>query len=255
MKRDKSSVLIDFGDWDITKRELGFSVTIIAIMLIIGFLISNNINNSITDKNLKYEQAIHIKDSGVFKHGMDTDVGNAFVHGKLKSVDTVTYKEIKGNYAYIQKVREEYTRHTRTVTYTTGTGKNKRTHTKTEVYYTWDEVSSDSKKCKEIKFCGVKFDSNKIKFPASKHIDTIKKNSEVRYQYYGVKLNHKGTIYADLRNGTIPSKTKFYDGMSIDETLESLESDGSLFVFWIAWIILIIALVVGFYYLDNRWLE
>lgn len=252
MKRDKSSVLIDFGDWDITKRELGFSATIIAIMLIIGFLISNSIGNNITDKTLKYEQAIHITDTGVFKHGMNTDVGDAFVYGKLKSVDTVTYKEIKGEYAYIQKVREEYTRHTRTVTEEDEDGNEVE---KEEVYYTWDEVSSDSKKCKKIKFCGVKFDSSKIKFPASKHIDTIEKSEEVRYQYYGVKLNHKGTIYADLRNGTIPNETKFYEGMSIDETLEHLEADGSLVLFWIAWIILIIALVIGFYYIDNRWLE
>lgn len=43
--------------------------------------------------------------------------------------------------------------------------------------------------------------------------------------------------------------------MTIDETVEHLESGGAEIIFWIFWILLIIACVVGFYYFENEWLE
>jgi hypothetical protein len=44
--------------------------------------------------------------------------------------------------------------------------------------------------------------------------------------------------------------------MNIEETHKYLETGiGWLIVFWFFWIILIVGCVVGFYYLDNRWLE
>ena len=49
---------------------------------------------------------------------MRTDIGNAFVYGELKAVDTVSYDEIEGDFSYIKKVKEKYTKHTRIVTKT-----------------------------------------------------------------------------------------------------------------------------------------
>lgn len=43
--------------------------------------------------------------------------------------------------------------------------------------------------------------------------------------------------------------------MTINETVDRLESDFTLWLFWIVWIILIGVCVYGFYYLDNEWLE
>lgn len=44
---------------------------------------------------------------------------------------------------------------------------------------------------------------------------------------------------------------------TIDETAEHLQTNGTvaLVLFWFAWTILIAAAVIGFVYLDNRWLE
>lgn len=39
----------------------------------------------------------------MFQYGKDTNVGNAFVYGDLKAVDTVTYPEIGGEYMYVEK--------------------------------------------------------------------------------------------------------------------------------------------------------
>lgn len=81
---------------EITKREILASVSIVAIMLFVGILISQKISEYQTDKNEIYNKAVKIESSDLFQHGLDTDVGNAFVYGELKAVDTVTYPEISG---------------------------------------------------------------------------------------------------------------------------------------------------------------
>lgn len=240
------------SDFKITKREIIMSISIIAIMLLIGVLISSKISESYMDKNEIYNKAIKTENQETFKYGMRTNVGNAFVYGDLKAVDTVSYPEIEGEYMYIKKIKEKYTKHTRTVTYTDSNGKRK---TKKETYWTWDEVNRESKKCKEISFCGITFDVGKIDIPGTNYIDTIKESSRIRYKYYGTDTEFKGTIFTKLENNTISDNTGFHNDKTIEETVKSLESGGGLIVFWIFWILLICGCVYGFYYIDNRWLE
>ena len=83
----------DFGDFEITKREILASISIIAIMLLIGVLIAGKISEYELDQNEKYNKAIKIDTQELFEYGMRTNVGNAFVYGDLKAVDTVTYPE------------------------------------------------------------------------------------------------------------------------------------------------------------------
>ncbi len=110
----------------ITKREIIASITIIALMLTLGFIISGKITDSQEDANEKYNKALKITDSELFVYGMSTNVGNAFVYGTLQAVDPVSYPDVKGNYLYIKKVKEKYTKHYRTETYYTGTGKDRK---------------------------------------------------------------------------------------------------------------------------------
>ena len=77
----------------------------------------------------------------------------------------------------------------------------------------------------------------------------------MRYKYYGTETKFTGTIFTDLRNNTISDDTNFYNNMTIIETVEHLENGGAEIIFWIFWVILIIACVVGFYYFENKWLE
>lgn len=242
----------DFGDFEITKREILASVSIIAVMLLIGVLISSKISERQLDANEVYNKAVKIDNTDLFRYGMDTNVGNAFVYGDLVAVDTVAYSEIDGEYIYIEKVKEKYTKHTRTVTYKDSKGK---THKKKETYWTWDRVGSEDKKCQEISFCGIVFSRNKIDLPSANYIDTIKESSHIRYKYYGIGTKYTGTIFADLRNQTISENTKFYVDKNIEETVERLEAGGGVIIFWIVWIALIGGCVFGFYYLDNKWLE
>lgn len=237
----------DFGDFEITKREILASISIIAVMLLIGVLISSKISEHQLDANEIYNKAVKIDNTDLFQYGMDTNVGNAFVYGDLAAVDTVAYPEIGGEYMYIKKVKEKYTRHTKRVK----SGKRYRT----KVYWTWDRVGSEDKKCKEISFCGIIFSSNKIDLPSTDYIDTIKESSHIRYKYYGVGTNYIGTIFTELKGQTILDNTQFYDNKNIEETVEYLESGGGVILFWIFWIVLICGCVFGFYYAENKWLE
>lgn len=242
----------DFGDFEITKRELLVSVSIIAIMLLIGVLISGKISDAQLDANEKYNKAIKIDTLDLFEYGMRTNIGNAFVYGDLKAVDTVSYPEINGEYMYIEKIEEHYNMHTRTVTTTDSKGK---THTRTETYWSWDYAGSEEQKCSEITFLGHIFPSNKVEFPSTEHIDTIKESSHVRHKYYGVDTEYIGTIFTELQDKTISDNSSFYENSTIDETVKHLETGSYVIFFWIFWIFLTGLFVYGFYYLDNNWLE
>ena len=244
-----------FYDFTITVREILVSISIIAVMLLIGILISGKISEHYIDKNDIYNKAVKIENnSELFQYGMNTNVGNAFVYGDLDAVDTVSYPEINGEYIYIEKIEEHYNMHTRTYTTTNSKG---RTLTHTQIYWSWDYAGSEEQKAKEISFCNIILPINKIKLPSTDYIDTIKESSHVRYKYYGIGTKFTGTIFADLRDKTITDNTIFYNDMTIQETVDHLEFSGTAFViiFWIVWVILTGVVVFGFYYIDNRWLE
>lgn len=137
-----------FESFEITKREILASISIIAIFLLIGVLISGKISEHQIEENEKYNKAVKIENTDLFQYGMDTNIGNAFVYGDLKAVDTVTYNEIGGKYMYVKKVKEKYTMHTRRVSH--GSGKHR--YYTTQTYWTWDYAGKESKKCKENKF-------------------------------------------------------------------------------------------------------
>ena len=237
---------------EITKREVLASISIVCILLIIGVLIADKISEKQMDRNEKYNKALKIKDVDMFKYGMRTNVGNAFVYGELEAVDPVSYPEVKDKYLHIERVTEKYTMHTRTVTQTV----NGKTTTKTQVYWSWDVIDRESLTADKVKFLGVDFKSNQFELPYGNYIDTVKKSSTIRYKFYGYPKKSNVTIFTKLSNNNIESKgIPVYENKTIEETMEDLVSNSSTIVFWVLWIIVIIGVVYGFYYLDNKWLE
>lgn len=70
----------------ITKREVLFSIVIIALMLTIGFVLSDKINDNVLDKYKEYDTALQIdNDAEMFKYAMKTNLNNAFVYWRVKS--------------------------------------------------------------------------------------------------------------------------------------------------------------------------
>ena len=241
-----------YGDIEITKREVIASVIIICIMLLLGVLAFGGIQEWKMDVNEIYNKAIKIDSSELFRYSMDTDVGYAFVQGDWKTLDPVTYPEIGGEYLEVEKIKEEYTRHTRKVTTTV----NGKATTRTEVYWTWDKVGEEEKTAKKVEFCGVEFDSSQFKLPSTDYIKTIKESYYIRYKYYGSKTEYSGTIFSDLRDGNIEGKgVSFYVDKDLEQAYEYATVDFTPFVFWFLWIILTGGVVYGFYYLDNEWLN
>ena len=203
-----------FGDFVITTREIIASVSIIAIMMLFGFLISAKIQERQMDKNEVYNKAVKVDNTDLFQHGLNTNIGNAFVYGDLVAVDTVTYPEIGGEYMYVEKVKERYTMHTRQVAHTRTVNGQTQTYYTTETYWTWDRVGSEDIKCKEVSFCGITFSSNKFDIPDTNYIETIKESSHVRYKYYGTETKFTGTIFTDLKDKTISDNTRLYRNMT-----------------------------------------
>lgn len=250
---DKHRKSFYLGDLEITQREIIASISIVAVMLLIGVSIFSFMLEWQSDKNETYNKSVKITSKDLFQYGMDTNIGTAFVYGDLKAVDTVTYPEISGNYMYVEKVKEKYTQHTRMVSYTS----NGKTRYRTETYWTWDRVGSEDLRCKEITFCGILFDSNKINFPTASHIDTIKTSYNIRYKYYGVGTEYIGTLFTYLKDKTISDNSDFYKNRNIEQTMEFLEKSDIVLqiIFWVFWIGLTIACIVGFYCLENEWLK
>lgn len=238
----------------ITKREIIVSIALVAIMIMFGFLISGNIQDRQNDKNAVYYKAIQIDDTDLFRHAMNTSAGNAFVYGDLNAVDTVTFQEIGGKYMYIEKIEEHYNMHIRTVTKTRTVNGQTETYTDIETYYSWDYHDSWDKHCNKISFCGIEFDYDAIPCGSKCYIDTIHESHKVRYIYYGVEAHHTGTIYANLSDKTI-THVKFFEDRDIEKTFDCCIHSGGVVVFWIFWVLLIGAMVYGFYYIDNKWLE
>lgn len=236
---------------EITKREILASITIIAVMMILGFVIAGRIDAWQIQKNQEYNTAMQITDPDQFRYGMDTSVGHAFVYGTLEAVDPVTYPEIGGAYLYVEKEEEHYTRHEREVTEKDSQGKE---HTRIEVYWTWDLYKSESIHSQRIRFLGMEMDYKKIVRPCTAYIDTIKESRKVRFKYYGKPVKSVGTIYADLRDGEIPDGTVLRINTGIEEALKEVTMSIT-WLFWVVWIILTCAAVYAFYYADNDWLN
>lgn len=238
---------------EITKREIIASVIIVSLMLMIGLVISGKISTSVADQNEIYHKAIHIDEEELFRYAMKTNTGNAFVYGDLIAIDPVSYSELEGEYFFIQKIKERYTEHTRTVTYTDNNGKTK---TKTETYWTWDEVGKETKQSQHARFLNVEFNANQFTLPSKQHITTIKESYYVRHKYYGIPAQLVGTIFSYLGNSNIQENVSFYPNMTANEAYDYLVSGGQaeLIIFWIFWILLTSGLVWGFYYLENKWL-
>ena len=240
---------------EITKREVLFSTIIAAVLLTFGFVIHGKISDSLIEKYQKYDTAVQIdNDPDLFRYGMETDIGFTFVYGDLKAVDTVTYDEIGGQYSYVKKVKQRYTMHTRKVTRTRTVKGHTRTYTTTQTYWTWDTIDTQSKHCEKITFLNSEFDYGVIEMPNCCYINTIRESSRIRYVYYGTGTEFKGTLSAVLQGGTIKD-TDFYDTLTIEQTIDHLESNWQLIVFWVLWILLIVGCVFGFYYFENRWLD
>lgn len=240
---------------EIKPKEVIVSLAIIAVMMILGIGIGNRVQERLLEKYQEYDSAVKIDSEELFRYGMKTSIGHAFVYGKLKTLDPVGFPEIQGQYSYIKKEEQEYRKHEKTVrqSYTDENGETKTREVKKE-YWTWDTMYTETKTAKRISFLNVEFAYGKVPFPSSSYITTINTGYHRRNEYYGTGTEFQGTVYTTLKENTI-NNTSFYKSLTIDKTIEQLESGYEIIIFWLIWILLTAGCVVGFYFLKNKWLD
>lgn len=273
------------NNFEITRREILFSIIILLAMICLGFFIENSISNNISESNEVYYRATKIdNNSDQFKYGIKTNIGNTLVYGEFNAINSITIPELTGQYFAIEKETQRYTRHTRTVTSTDSKGNTK---TKTEVYYSWDNINTDRQMVDKFSFLDCEFSISKIrlsnygrlslndKIVSDEYASWIRGDylykdgdkwanvGDLRYKYDVVQKSFKGSILAKLKDNSIYNINN--DNKSIDvlhnktiaQVIKSKQDSESraTVVFWVAWMILTIGAIIGFVYLDNYWLE
>lgn len=246
-------------DIEITKREIIICIGITALLITIGFFVSDRILESATDKEKIYKTAIEVKTKEDFDYILRTEQGAFITESEVKAVKPVSFPNFKGEYTFIEKVKEVYTMHTRQVPIYGSKGKI--TGYRTETYWTWDYASSKKKVSDKLKIHEKKYDSKIFNL-----IKSVRKggyqyeSSDTRYYYRVIPKNFSASFIASATDEGI--QPLFGKKVSLHtETMEQLLEYGKSsarraeILFWICWSLLTAALNIGFVMLDNEYLD
>lgn len=250
-------ILFEGESWEFTLRELVFSFLIIGVLVVIGYLIADTIERHVHSSRLKYKQAMQIeKDAAQFAWAINTDVGDVFVEGSLKTINPVSHPKLDGKWMHIDAAYQKYQMHTRTVTYTTTVNGKPRTRTRTETYWSWDTFKRESLSATNALFLGVNIPINKFDFcstPSKKHI--IKTEHHRRIVFNCIPTTFNGTLFTTINKKTITDKSPFYCWWNLKTTYDYYVESHAVVIFWIFWSLLIVLILVIYVIAENSWLE
>jgi hypothetical protein len=236
---------------EIKSREVAISVAIVLVLAAIGFLIHNQVEESLTRNAEVYNRAYKPSTAEQFAYAARTNVGHSLMVGELSTDNPVQTKHCKGDYMKLKVVHERYTMHTRTVTDSDG-------DSHIETYWTWDYAGEERLAAEEYTFCGLSGAVDDLKFKLQ-YISTDHPFGYDRWVVYGAPQAFEATILADLRDNRIqPVKQRgveVYRDQSVVEVIEAKNSKGGVVIFDVLWIVFIVAAVIIFRYMENRWLD
>lgn len=257
---------------EITKREIWVSLGIILVMLGIAIGLTFMVIDLSQERDEVYHKALKIESQEEVSHAYRSGAGLSFIQIQLDSNDSVTHPNLIGEYLYIHENVEKYTEHTRTVTDDEG-------NSHTETYWTWDYYSSDTKMVDSVLFNEIEIPSDRLNFPSQSLQLTEETCKAERYNssyvnegggwFNGPRLRKS---YSVVEAGGTYSTLVFFDSGEIQPygqknfglSLQSVEDlyksyTGKtllwLILVWLGWLFVTVGLVVGFYYLDNHWLN
>jgi hypothetical protein len=240
-------------DTKITIREKLVSIVIVLLMIGLGFFIAESIHDKVSSDNEKYYKALKVNNNpDLFDYAIRTQVGDMLSYGQFKANDPVSDSLIKGKYFYIDKAEEHYTMHTRVVSYKCG----KHTCHRTEHYWTWDKYGEQQFNTKTFTYLGRKFNYNKVNFYNDQYYDTVNTGFHVRFKFYVIPKEFNGTLYSKSVDKTI-KENSLYVNQKINEVVNDKEhsADNWVIFFWVMWGILIVAIVIVFVVLENKFLN
>lgn len=243
---------------EITKREILFSTVIVAIMMMLGIVISRPILNHALHKSLRISSSVQVDDSSKFDYIGRTDVGDFIAEGIITTINPVSIEDIEGKYSKIMKVKEEYRKHTKEVTETDSNGK---TYTRTRTYWSWDVMRREIWEADSISFYGKRFSYRDISYsPYATYLKTIEPKrklfqNKIRYKYYVATTSEHGCIMGVVSDKTY-SDMNFMKDITLNKVIERSENNinNGPIGFWIFWTLLTIGAVMGFCSMDNKWL-
>lgn len=262
---------------EVTPREILVSIIIVLVVIASGVLLVSTVQNKMEEKNELYYKAVKIdNDMEMFNYAQKTEAGNALSYGEVNAVDLVSLPEINAEFMYLERAKEEYTMHTRTVTTTDSDGK---THTRTETYYSWDYSGSHVVKSKELSIFGNNYSVSKFKldnlvqmlkvtnglFVKSKGFNKLQggyvyKDSDTRYYYKYIPENLHGNFLVNFKYKTIEpvdgNRIEINYG-TIEQRIDSLQKSVSIAGIRI-WVVIGILTIVGIVFFVkgyHHWLE
>ncbi len=234
------------GNFEIKPREILFSIIILAVWMILGFLSFGKLLDYRDEEIQKYNTAVQIENPESFSYAINTKIGNILAYGNLMAVDVVSCPEIEGEYMYIEKCTEQYMRHTRRV--------KRGERYRTETYYTWDVISREDKHCEKVSFLDEEFKYDELSKPAADQIGIVNAGYHLRYVFNAVQAKYTGTLYINSAEDNLNGR--FYDQKTIKEFLDwKNDSIAFTIIFWVIWLIVGVLFIIGFFYLDNNWLD
>lgn len=230
------------------RHRISLGIFIGAVAIFGCFILRNIFIDYANSEIQKYNTAVRVEDNDKFNYAVDSKQGRIVSSGIFKAKDSVKFENFDGEYMKIIRILEEYRPHT----YTTCDSKGKcQTHT----YYSWDEVSRETKKSNAVIFRNRKYSSPKFNFSAFER-EAKKKEIPVgfwerkkRYVFRVIDKELSGSFYAETNENGLNDNILVYN-KSLDELLESIRQ-GTLTAEIISWSILLLvsaAIVYVCYY-------
>ena len=230
------------------RHRISLGIFIGAVAIFGCFILRNIFIDQANSEIQKYNTAVRVEDNDKFNYAVDSKQGRIISSGEFKTKDSVKFENFDGEYMKIIRILEEYRPHT----YTTCDSKGKcRTHT----YYSWDEVSRETKKSNAVIFRDRKYSSSKFNFSSFEH-EAEKKEIPVgfwerkkRYVFRVIDKELSGSFYAETNENGLNDNILVHN-KSLDELLESIRQ-GTLTAEIISWSILLLvsaAIVYVCYY-------
>lgn len=230
------------------RHRISLGIFIGAVAIFGCFILRNIFIDHANSEIQKYNTAVRVEDNNKFNYAVDSKQGRIISSGEFKTKDPVKFENFDSEYMKIIRILEEYRPHT----YTTCDSKGKcRIHT----YYSWDEVSRETKKSNAVIFRDRDYSSSKFNFSAFEH-EAEKKEIPVgfwerkkRYVFHVVDKEISGSFYAETNENGLNDNILVHN-KSLDELLESIRQ-GTLTAEIISWSILLLvsaAIVYVCYY-------
>lgn len=270
----------EFMDFDITLREILFSIIILCLVICFGLFINNRIDDYFIKKEEKYNKALKVNNNNeLFEYSIKTNVGNLINYGEFEAIDPVKDDWLINSYTAYNKITERYTKHTRTVCSSCG----KTTCCHTETYHTWDKINNNLHGVSYIKFSGVNFFySDFTNYPwktlsisrqtINNGIGYLKDNyiyeknklfdseGDIRYYYEIIPTHFYGTTFGVAKDNVYKSEDNrgiYIDSDNLENYIKKNKNSRTFWkvLFWVIYLILVGLGIYGFYYIDNEWLE